>query len=108
MAESERVIVATDGYRAGQRVTWSSSSGREFTILSGIEGEVGGTKVLASIDVRGQVATVSTRGGSANRPSDTYFAVWREAPQDSSCGQYAAIGSGFSEVEFRRIVKSIR
>ena len=108
MEEPKRVIVALDGYPTGLRVTWSDPSGREFTILSGIEGEVGGPEILAPVNVRGQVATVSAIRASVSRASDTYIAKWREAPQDSPCGQYAAIATGFSEVEFRNFVDSIR
>lgn len=103
LAESDRVTVPAGSDPAGLRVTWSDSSSREFSILSGLEGEVGGPEILAPMNVRGHVATVS-----ANRGTDTFVAVWREAPQDSPCSQYAAIGTGFSESEFRTHVENIR
>ncbi len=103
LAETDRVIVPSGSEPAGLRVTLSDASGREFSILSGIEGEVGGVDTGAPMEVRGHVATISV-----NRASDTYFAVWREAPPDSPCGQYAAIGTGLSESEFRTYVEGIR
>ncbi len=88
---------------SGLRVTWSDPSGREFSILSGIEGEVGATESMDPINVRGHVATVSL-----DRAADTYFAVWHESPEGSPCSQYAAIGTGFSEREFRTYVERVR
>lgn len=101
--ERDRVVVPSGSDPAGLLVTMSDPSDREFSILSGIAGELGGTEILAPTNVRGHVATVSF-----NRASDTYFAFWQEAPLDSPCSQYRAIGTGFSEREFRTYVEGIR
>jgi hypothetical protein len=95
--------LSTGTPRAGLRATWADSFGREFTILSGVEGELRGADTGQQLQVRGHSARLLE-----NEATDTRFAVWREAPEGLPCSQYAAIATGLSDGEFRAYVQLIR
>ncbi len=99
----EREVVSTGVPRAGLRATWADSFGREFSILSGVEGELGGADTGQRLQVRGHTARLLQ-----NQATDTRFAVWREAPEGLPCSQYAAIATGLSDGEFKTYVQLIR
>lgn len=98
-----RQSVPSADWPAGLLVTWADSAGREISILSGIEGEIGGTEILGSVDVRGHVATVSE-----NDVTSTRIAVWREATEGLPCSKYVLTTTGLTADEFASVIEGVR
>lgn len=97
------VSAGAPGRPSGLRRTYTDPAGREFSILSGMEGELGGRDSGERLVVRGHEASILV-----NAETDTLIVVWREAPPDQPCSQYAAIGTGLPRDEFLRYVSGIR
>jgi len=102
MRVEERTLVPPAGPYAGIRVQYRSGAGRELTVLSGVPGEIPGSRTGDVRIIRGQRAIVFSV------QPDTIVARWLEGPEGSPCSQYAVIASGLTRADMDRIIDGIR
>lgn len=102
LAIRDRVIVDAGGAPFGIRVTLADPGGRELSLLSGVEGEIGGTDSGQRVTIRGHYATVFQGA------PDTMIVIWREHPVDQPCGQYGVIATGMTRQELNAVISGIR
>lgn len=101
----ERVSVPQGEEYVAERATYANEGAtRELSFLSGVAGQVGEgltARGSASVAGRGQVARLMTSG-------DTRAAVWREAPEDAPCHQYAVIALRLTREELREVLDALQ
>jgi len=102
MRVEERTLVPPAGPDAGIRVQYRSGAGPELTVLSGVPGEIPGSRTGDVRIIRGQRAIVFSV------QPDTIVVRWLEGPEGSPCSQYAVIASGLTRAEMEQIIDGIR
>lgn len=100
-AFSEQVPIESGDEWIGVTDVFRDSAGRAITLGSGVPGEIGGRATGEKVRIRGFQASI-TKG------SDTFTALWFEAPLEAPCYQYSVTTVGLPVDEFRKIIAGIR